>query len=439
MDQPTPGQDLRTSPAAAEADYGKHLPRTAQVTLVVLVAAALFVALFAGPIVSRLIGLSENQATPAATPQTGSGAAFRLTDRQWATLKIAPVNERVFQQITEADGKIAWDDDLVTPVFSPYSGRITKLMAHAGDSIAAGQPLFAIQASELAQAQNDLITAAANLRTAKAQLALAATNEKRQHDLYLAQGAALKDWQQAQLDLATAQGGLNSGTAALAAVRNRLRILGKTDPEISEIEATADVSGLPSESVVTAPIGGTVVQRQAGLGQNIISASSGASSPVFTIGDLSKVWLVANVREEDAPRLYKGAAVDVSVLAFPSRIFRARLTYIGAAIDTVTHRLPVRAEIDNANGLLKPEMFASFRIITDEGARFAAVPDIAVVHEFDSAHVWVANPAEKTLEVRVIKIGPTRDGMVAVRDGLKPGEQIVTSGAVFIDRSATGD
>jgi cobalt-zinc-cadmium efflux system membrane fusion protein len=439
MDQQTPGQDQGKAQPGTEPGYGKRLPRTAQLTLLALVSAALFVALFAGPIVSRLTGLSEYEANPAAISQGGSGASFRLTDRQWATLKIAPVNERVFQQITEADGKIAWDDDLVTPVFSPYSGRITKLMAHAGDTIAAGQPLFAIQASELAQAQNDLITAAANLRTAKAQLTLATTNEKRQHDLYLAKGAALKDWQQAQLDLATAQGGLNSGTAALAAVRNRLRILGKTDPEISEIEATADVSGLPSESVVTAPIGGTVVQRQAGLGQNIISASSGASSPVFTIGDLSTVWLVANVREEDAPRLYKGAAVDVIVLALPGRTFRARLTYIGAAIDPVTHRLPVRAEIDNANGLLKPEMFASFRIITGEGARFAVVPDIAVVHEIDSAHVWVANPADKTLELRMIKIATTQDGVVAVRDGLKPGEQIVTSGAVFIDRAATGD
>ena len=197
MDQQTPGQDLRSAPAVVEAGYRRRLPRTAQSTLLLVVAAALWVALFGWPIVSRLTGLSANVAKAPAISQTGRDAAFRLTDRQWATLKIATVNDRVFQQITQADGKIAWDDDLVTPVFSPYSGRITKLMAHAGDSVDAGQPLFAIQASELSQAQNDLITAAANLRTAKAQLALATTNEKRQHDLYQAQGAALKDWQQA--------------------------------------------------------------------------------------------------------------------------------------------------------------------------------------------------------------------------------------------------
>jgi membrane fusion protein, heavy metal efflux system len=121
--------------------------------------------------------------------------AFRLTDRQWAALKIQPVAEHIFQDAAETDGRIATDDDLATPVFSPFSGRVTRLIAHAGDTVKKGDPLFGIQAAELAQAQNDLITAAAGLRTAKAQLNLATTNEKRQHELYLAQGAALKDWQ----------------------------------------------------------------------------------------------------------------------------------------------------------------------------------------------------------------------------------------------------
>ncbi len=444
MDQQTPPRNARSALPAQEHAFGKKLPRGAQLTLLLLVVAGLSVAMFTGPIVSRFTSAPGTGGTvevtrPAASSQTGTAAAFRLTDRQWATLKIAPVADLAFQDITETDGRIAWDDDHVTPVFSPYSGRITRLMAHAGDVIAAGQPLFAIQASELAQAQNDLITALATQRTARAQLVLATTSEKRQHDLFLAQGAAMKDWQQAQLDLATAQGGLNTASATLAAVRNRLRILGKSDAEISEIEAAPDVTRLPSKSIVTAPIGGVVAQRQAELGQNIVSASSGASAPVFTIGDLSTVWLVANVREEDTPKLYKGAAVEVSVLAFPDRAFRARLTYIGAAIDPVTHRLPVRAEVDNTQGLLKPDMFATFRIMTGEARRSPAVPDAAVVHEADSAHVWVANPADKTLELRVIGIGRARDGMVEVLHGVKPGDEIVTSGAVFIDRAATGD
>jgi len=312
-------------------------------------------------------------------------------------------------------------------------------MARAGDTVAAGAPLFAIQASELAQAENDLIAAAANLRTAKAQLVLSTTNEKRQHDLFLAQGGSLKDWQQAQLDLATAQGGLNTASTALAAVRNRLRVFGQTDAEIAAIETSTDILGMMAETVVTAPIGGIVVQRQLGSGQNIVSASLGSTTPVFLIGDLSRLWLVANVREEDAPRLHVGAAADVNVLALPNQTFHAHLSYVAPSIDPTTHRLAVRAEIDNASGLLKPEMFAAFRIITGDPVRSVAVPAVAVVHEADSAHVWIANPADKTLGLRQIEAGRIRDNMVEVTDGLKPGDQVVTAGAVFIDRAATGD
>jgi cobalt-zinc-cadmium efflux system membrane fusion protein len=312
-------------------------------------------------------------------------------------------------------------------------------MARAGDAVQRGDPLFAIQANELAQAQNDLITAVSGLKTAKAQLNLAATNEKRQHALYQAQGAALKDWQQSQVDLATAQGGLNSASIALAAVRSRLRILGKSDADIAAIEATPDLLTLDADSVVRAPIGGTVVQRQVGLGQNIVSASAGASSAVFMIGDLSKVWMVANAREDDAPYLHKGDPVEVSVLAYPGRVFNGRLNYVAASIDATTHRLLVRAELENPNGELKPEMFASFRIITGADASHPAVPQDAVVYEGDAAHVWVADAKAKTLAIRPIKPGPTRDGVVEVLGGLKAGEQIVTAGAVFIDRAATGD
>jgi membrane fusion protein, heavy metal efflux system len=365
--------------------------------------------------------------------------AFRLTDRQWAALKIQPVAEHIFQDAAETDGRIATDDDLATPVFSPFSGRVTRLIAHAGDTVKKGDPLFGIQAAELAQAQNDLITAAAGLRTAKAQLNLATTNEKRQHELYLAQGAALKDWQQAQVDAASAQGGMNSASIALAAVRNRLRIFGKSDKDIDQLESTTDPLRVEADTLVTAPIGGTVVQRQIGLGQNIVSASSGASSPVFMIGDLSKVWLVGNVREEDASSMRKGDAVTVSVLAIPNKVFNARLTYVATSIDPNTHRLAVRAEVDNAAGELKPEMFARFRIITGQDDDAPGVPESAIVFEGDNAHVWLADARAKTLEIRPITTGRFSDGLVEARNGLKPGDRIVSAGAVFIDRAANGD
>jgi cobalt-zinc-cadmium efflux system membrane fusion protein len=419
---------------------GKKLPRKAQLTLLLFAVALIVAGFIAGPAALHMLGITapEEKAVEAEAPPADA-SAFKVTDRQWASLAVKPIEEQVFQDASETDGKIAIDDDLVTPVYSPYTGRVTKLIARAGDTVERGDPLFTIQASELAQAQNDLISAMANLKTAKAQLNLSTTNEKRQHDLYGAQGAALKDWQQAQVDLATAQGGMNSASIALAAVRSRLRILGKSDKDIDKIEATPDILTLEADTTVGAPIGGTVVQRQIGLGQNIVSASSGASNPVFLIGDLSKVWLIANAREEDAAYLHKGDPVEVVVFAYPDRVFNAKLTYVAASVDPNTHRLPVRAEVENPKGELKPEMFASFRIITSEDAAAPAVPESAVVFEGDQAHVWVANEKDKTLEIRPIKVGRERLGMIEALAGLKPGEQIVTSGSVFIDRAISGD
>jgi membrane fusion protein, heavy metal efflux system len=420
---------------------GKPLPRKAQFILLGFVVALVVAAFIAGPAALHMLGAEGPAAkhAEAAADAPTTSQPFKVTDRQWAALQVQAVEEHIFQDASETDGKIAIDDDLVTPVFSPYSGRVTRLIAHAGDRVNKGDPLFGVQATELAQAQNDLITAVAGLRTAKAQLNLATTNEKRQHELYNAQGAALKDWQQSQVDLATAQGGMNSASIALAAVRNRLRIYGKSDKDIDQLETTADILSVGSDTLVAAPIGGTVVQRQIGLGQNIVSASSGAANPVFMIGDLSKVWLVGNTREEDATYMHKGDVVEVSVLAIPNKVFKARLTYVATSIDPNTHRLGVRAEVENPTGELKPEMFASFRIITGEDDAAPGVPEAAIVYEGDTAHVWLADDKAKALAIQPIKVGRIRYGLVEVLEGLKPGDKIVTSGAVFIDRAVSGD
>jgi cobalt-zinc-cadmium efflux system membrane fusion protein len=290
-------------------------------------------------------------------------------------------------------------------------------------------------ASEFVQGQNDLVGAVATLNTARAQLDLARTNEKRQHELYDTKGGALKDWQQSRVDLASAEGNFRSGEIALAAVRNRLRILGKSDAEIAAIENAPDRLTMNPEAIIYAPIAGTVTQRQVGLGQYITSAANGASGPVFSIGDMSKVWLLANVREADAPSMRLDQKVEVHVLAFPGRVFKAKLTYVAPAMDPSTHRLPVRAEVENPDGALKPEMFANFSITTGDAVTAPGVPEEAVVYEGQTARVWVAGKG-KTLGLRQIRPGRTQDGIVEVLAGLQPGESVVASGSLFIDRAA---
>ena len=317
------------------------------------------------------------------------------------------------------DGNIAINDDLTTPVFSPFSGRVTRVIAKLGDRVQKGSPLMMVEATEFIRAQSDLITA-------RAQFNLAQTNEKRQHELFNAQGAALRDWEQAQVDLATAQ-------SNLAAVRNRLRIFGKTDAEIDALEQMPKTLAMNPESLVSAPISGTVVKRQVGVGQYI---QAGASDPVFAIGDLSTVWLIANVREVDASAVHLGDSVEVHVLAFPDRIFKATISYVAPSMDPNTHRLVVRADVENRDGLLKPQMFASFTILTGSDFSAVAVPQSAVLHEGGTASVWVVDQGGG-LVLRRIKIGRSNGDMDEVVSGLNPGERIVVGGAIFIDRPAT--
>jgi len=421
-------ENFRRTPVA------RVLARRTQLLIVAGIALIVAGIFSIGSLTSRFVMAKSNAEAPETQLATTPGT-FRPTDAQWESLKIVQVQLTSFQAEHTTEGKIANDDDTTTPVFSPYSGRVTKLFAKAGDYVKQSAPLLAVQASEFVQGQNDLISAVAALNTARAQLNLARTNEKRQHDLYDSKGGALKDWQQSQVDLATAEGSVRSGEIALAAVRNRLRILGKSDAEITAIENAPDRLSMNSEAIVYAPIGGTVTQRQVGLGQYINSAASGASNPVFSIGDMSKVWLLANVREADAPSMQLGQAVEVHVLAFPERMFKAKLTYVAAAIDPNTHRLPVRAEVENPDGALKPEMFANFSIITGNAVTAPAVPEEAVVYEGQTARVWVAGK-DKSLGLRQIQTDRTQDGMVEVLGGLQPGESVVTSGSLFIDRAA---
>ena len=378
--------------------------------------------------------------TPAAAATPVIAAApgtFRPTDGQWAGFNIVPVQLLTFRSEEDTDGKIANNDDTTTPAFSPYSGRVTRIFAKAGDTVTKGDPLLVVEASEFVQGQNDLVAATAAATTARAQFKLAETAEQRQKALFEAKGGALKDWQQSQVDLANAQGALRTADVALSAARNRLRILGKSDREITALENGADGRRMGLEAVVPSPITGTVIQRQVGVGQYINAGSGG--NPIFSIGDLSTVWLVANVREAEAANVKIGQSVEVRVLAYPRRVFRAKLTFVAPAIDPTIRRLPVRAEVENIDGALKPEMFARFRILTGNEDSALAVPETAVIRQDDIAQVWVANPAEKTVALRQIHTGPASEGMVAVRDGLMPGESVVTSGALFIDHAATNE
>ncbi len=433
-DQHSAGQDAHDAHQVPLP--GRRLPPAAQGILLLIFGGALVAGLFVLP---AIVGLAAPAVTSDAAPAVADGT-FTPSDQQWAGLRVARVIQRDFAPQVQTEGRIALDEDYSTPVFSPFSGRVTRVFARAGDVVRAGAPLFAVQSPELAQAQNDMISGLSTLRTAHAQLELARANEARQHQLYLGHGAALKDWQQSRVDLATAQGSLSSAEIAVSAVRSRLSILGLTHADLRAIEEARDLEQESADTIVRAPIAGTVTQRQINPGQNIVGsvASAGAAVPVYTIGNLAHLWMVANARETDAPLFHVGDLARVTVPAFANRSFSARISYVSPIIDPNTHRLLVRAEIANPDGALKPDMLASFVILTGSASATLAVPENAVVYEGADAHVWLADPARKTLAIRPIVVGPAIDGLVEVRQGLTASDSVVTSGAVFIDRTLAG-
>jgi cobalt-zinc-cadmium efflux system membrane fusion protein len=399
------------SPKGQQAIDRRAWPRGKQRRVAALLAVVVVGALAGVWLGGRLFGKSEAPAAKAPSPP----GTFRATPQQLKTLTVESVAVHAFVSEELTEGKIAVNGDRATPVFSPYSGRVTRVIAGLGDTVKSGAPLAAVEASEFVQAQNDLSTAASQVKIAR-------IAEMRKHALYDAKGGSLQDWQQAQADLTAAETALNS-------VRNRLKILGKSDSDIDALEASHTMK--PTATIV-APIGGVVVDRQVGPGQYL---QAGGGTPVFTIADPASVWLLANVRESDAALVRLGQAVEVHVLAYPKREFKARVTYVAAVIDPATHRLPVRAVIENLDAALKPEMFANFRILTSEASDAPAVPESAVVYEGELAHVWVLS-GDGLLAYRSIRTGRNNDGMVEVLDGLKPGERVVTRGGLFIDQVA---
>jgi len=359
---------------------------------------------------------------------------FHPTAAQWAALTVETAEQHQFRLEFATEGKIAVNDDSSTPIFSPYAGRVIKLLARPGEYVKRGQLLFIVEATDTVQGLNDFIAALSATKTARSKLNLAQIVEKRANDLYAGKAVPLKDWQQAQADLAAAQNDMRSSETAVEAARNRLRILGRSDEEIATFEEKRQIK---PDTPIYSPIEGTVVGRKIGPGQYVMS---GATDPAFVIGDLSTVWLTAFIRETDAANVRVGQDIAFTVLAAPNRIFRARLSYVASTFDPTSRRLLVRATVENSDGALKPEMFANVTLFSNDdssGIETPAVPRSAVIYEGDAARLWIARD-DHSIELRQVKIGLSDRKLMQVLSGVRVGEKVVTKGTLFIDRTASG-
>ena len=420
-----PGEGAPPAPERAE-------PRRSRLAWLV---AAGVLALAAGGGAALLWQRAERP--PEAASESGQAEAlspgvFRLSDAEMRTLRIEEVQVREFRDERVAEGRIAYNEDRSTPVFSPYSGRVVRVIARLGDHIDVGEALLEMETTDVAGAANDLLSALDTSNKARSTLEQAQREERRQASLFSARAASQRDVEQARVAAANAAEDLRSAEAALAAARDKLRVLGRSQEQIRRIEATRRVDAVVP---VGSPIEGTVVQRRVGPGQWL---SAGGSDPTFTIADLSTMWLVAAVRERDSPLVQIDQPVEVTVGALPGRRFEAHIASIGAGLDPTTRRLTVRAEVRDPEHLLKPEMFATFHIALGEPKRSVAVPAGAVIHRGSETSVWVALDGNRFV-LRRIAVGVRARDMLEVTEGLNAGDRVVTGGALFIDRAARID
>jgi cobalt-zinc-cadmium efflux system membrane fusion protein len=302
-------------------------------------------------------------------------------------------------------------------VFAPFSGRIISLFAKAGDDVQKGATLFTIDNPDLLEAESKLISAAGTHNvTTRAR--------ERAKQLYEVQGVSQKDLDQAVADQQAAEG-------ALRAVRDSLRIFGKTDAEMDRVVAERKVD---SVLAVHSPIAGRITARNAAPG---LFVQPGNAPAPYTVADVSTMWMLANVAETDFPLLQLGQEVAVDVKAYPGRLFRGQIVNIGASVDPSTRRVLVRSEVRDPKHELRPGMFATFQIRTGRIVRSPAVPLSGVVREGDGTMtVWV-NIEARRLVRRTVKVGLQQDGLQQILDGLKPGERVANEDALFLSNAFT--
>lgn len=379
----------------------------------------LLVTLLAGAwFMTRADGVVRARAEEAASQETASQDVnveqqyVALSDKQAAALKVKAAEQRSFRTLKNAVGSIDFNQNMLVQAFTPNPGRIVDAPLNVGDEVTKGETLFTIDSPDLLQAESSLLASAGVLELQTRTLA-------RVRQLLKTGGGAQKDVDQATSDQQTAEGNYK-------AARDAVRIFGKTDAEIDRIVADRKVDSI---LVVPSPISGRIIARNAAPG---LYVQPGNAPAPYSLADISTMWMVANVIETDAPSYRIGQTVEVRVPAYPSEVFRGRVTTLGLNIDPTSHRQLVRSVIDDPRHKLRAGMLASFTIETEPPRLSVSVPSDAIVREGDGTMtVWVTADNRKFTR-RTVTIGLEQDGWRQILSGLGAGEKVASTGAIFL-------
>lgn len=308
-------------------------------------------------------------------------------------------------------GELAVDERHYAEVGAPVQARVLQLLVTAGESVKSGDAVAELTSPELGQARAAFLSAQTRVALAEAAL-------ERKRSLAQERIAPLREVQEAELQVADARAALRASRAAIGA-------FGVEPPASDTVDATS------STFVLRSPVTGSVIERTAVLGQMLDPAV-----PAFRIGNLSTLWLTVHAFERDAVRIRTGTAARLAFPALPGQDFDGRVSMVGRHVESESRTVPVRIDVSNTNGLLRPGMSGTALLsVGMAGDPILSVPVAAVQRVRNDWCVFLPLD-EGTFEIRRIGRGRDLAGEVEVLTGVRAGERIVVDGAFLLKAEA---
>lgn len=351
---------------------------------------------------------SSAHALPPNVTARDAPRAFSLNETQRAKIRTETVSPTAFRPTLEATASVMFNGDHSTQMLAPISGPVARILVNPGARVSAGQLLATVSSPDFASAVADYRKA---------------INASRNAERILQQNEALfKNDALARTELEQSRTDAASATADVEAAVEQLKSLGVDTSTVSG----GKTSG-PLEAGIRTPISGTVVEKLITPGQLL----QAGATPVFTVADLTTVWVMANVFESDLSLVHVGEVVDVVTDASPTPL-RGRVDYIAALVDPASKATQVRIVATNTNGILKRDMFVRAHIHADRERTGILIPTSAVLRDEENLPFVFVADANGSYARRRVVVGSRVDDKYEVTDGLKAGERIVADGALFI-------
>lgn len=327
---------------------------------------------------------------------------------QLAYLLVMPAPAFPEPLIEPLNGRIAYDENVTTRVSSPIAGRVVRIGAQPGEAVRKGQPLLWIDAPEFSSAMADQAKSQADLQQKRASFARAKA-------LYDGEVLARKDLESSQADV-------NQSEAENRRAAQRLSNL------------TQGLATDTDKYVLRAALNGVVTERKANPGSEV---RPDAPDPLFVVTDPTHLWIIIDVPEKYIGKVSAGQKISVDVDAFPGADFVGQIAAIGEVLDPTTRRVQVRCTIENPQRRLKPEMFVRVTPIVDESRKLVRVPNAALITEGLFSFVFVEKEPG-LFERKRVSLGLQGREESYVKDGIREGERVVSSGALLLNAELAG-